>query len=41
MHIFMEAELLAVKRDGGIDIMDEVADLYRSHMTLLERAPRR
>src|SRR5215217_5096610 len=31
MHLFVEAELLAVERDRGIDVVDDVADAHRGH----------
>jgi len=31
MHLFMEAQMLAVERDRSVDIMDDVADLNGGH----------
>jgi hypothetical protein len=31
MHHFLESEMLAIKSDGGIDIVHDIANLYRSH----------
>jgi hypothetical protein len=35
MHLFVEAEMLAVERDRSIDIVDDVADLNRGHSAFL------
>jgi hypothetical protein len=35
MHIFVEAEMLAVERDRSVDIVDDVADLNRGHSVFL------
>ena len=31
MHVLVEAEVLAVERDRGVDIVDDVADLNGGH----------
>ena len=32
MHVFVEAELLGVERDRGVDVVDDVADLNGGHL---------
>ncbi len=35
MHIFVETQMLAVKSNGGIDVIDDIANLNFGHLALL------
>jgi hypothetical protein len=35
MHYFLKSEILAVKRDSGIDVPQDIANLHGSHVHFL------
>src|SRR2546428_6253347 len=41
MHLFVEAEMLTVERNGGVDIMDDIADLNSGHSVFFLSSLRR